>query len=60
MHLVPMTERICRFTLGPDCVRLKEYLKVVNPKAVDREGNTTGAETLLIHYLLNVGMYRVE
>ena len=37
-------------------MRLKEYLKVVNLEAVDREGGAMAAETLSIGLLVIVGM----
>jgi hypothetical protein len=39
---------------------LEEYLEVVDMEVVDREGGATATETLLIGYLVIVGMWRIE
>ena len=68
MHFEALTERVWRCTISPwssefgdallgrDRARLEEYLEVVDLEAVDREGGGTAAETLLIAYLVIVGM----
>jgi len=41
---------------GHDQSRLEEYLQAVNLEAVDREGGTTGAETLFNGLLIFLGI----